>query len=158
MHNEKKKKEKYIKEKLHKYCAIQERCKSDIKKKLYQWGVNEDIRDDLIEDLVLNKFIEEERFAILFSNTKFRIRKWGRIKISYELKKKFLEASDIEKGLASIDTIQYEETLIDLLKKKLSSIKEDNIFRKKQKASKYLAQKGFESKLIWKHLNLYTDK
>ena len=158
MHDDKKKSEKDIIKKIHKYCAIQERCKSDIEKKLHEWGINEDKRESLIEELIDKEFVDEERFAILFSNSKFRIRKWGRIKISYELKKKFLRSSDIEKGLESINKREYIDALIDLLKKKFSSIKEADIFRKKQKVSNYLIQKGYESELIWEHLNSYTDK
>ena len=157
MHYEKKKNENEIRVRIQKYCATQERCTFDVKKKLNEWDIKPELSKIIIKDLIAENFINEERFAILFANSKLRIRKWGRIKIKHEMKKKFLQDSDIIKGIDSIDLILYKETLQELLIKK-SSVKEQNIFKKKQKIINYLVQKGFEYELVWEHLNNYTDK
>ena len=42
--------------------------------------------DDIVVHLIQNGFLNEERFAKSFARGKFRIKKWGRVRIERELK------------------------------------------------------------------------
>ena len=85
------------KSKVEALCAYQEKCQFDIDKKLFDWGFNQEERDQLISHLISYNFINEERFASAFTSGKFKIKKWGRIKIKSHLKAKNISEYSIKK-------------------------------------------------------------
>ena len=133
------------------FCAYQERCHSEVKDKLYDYGLNTSQADQIISTLIEENYLNEERFAILYAGGHFRTKDWGRIKIKYQLKKKMVSEYCIKKALASIETGDYMKTLTRLAEKKLKLLKcEKNQFIRKKKLQDYLLQKGFETDLIKK--------
>ena len=138
--------------KIERYCSIQERCKHDIIIKLNKLNFFRK-HDQIISYLESNNFINEGRFALLYCNGKFSIKKWGRIKISYHLKQKGINNIDIIKSIQKIPEKQYTETMIDLIIKKKNAIKEEDSYKKNCAIARYLMQKGFETDLIWKLIN-----
>ncbi len=89
--------------KIKQFCAYQERCHSEVKDKLYGYGLSKNDVEELLSKLVEDNFLNEERFAIAFAGGKFRIKQWGRIKIRYELRQKQVSDYCVKKALASID-------------------------------------------------------
>ena len=71
-----------------KYCAYQERSQQEVRDKLYSWGLHRNEVENIIVDLISEGYLKEERFAIAFSGGKFRMKKWGKIKIKLALKAK----------------------------------------------------------------------
>ena len=71
--------------KVQSYCSYQERCQQEVRDKLYQWKLSDEKAELIIKQLIEDDFINDERFAINFARGKFRIKKWGRIKIKSEL-------------------------------------------------------------------------
>lgn len=133
------------------YCAYQERCHSEVKEKLYGFGLHKKDVDELLSELISENYLNEERFAIQYAGGKFRIKQWGRVKIKYALKQKQVSEYSIKKALAAIDENDYKKTLAKLFEQKLKSLKaEKNIFIKKRKLQDHLIQKGFETDLIRK--------
>jgi regulatory protein len=131
------------------YCAYQERCHSEVKDKLYGFGLNTREVDEIIGTLIAENYINEERFAIQFAGGHFRSKKWGRVKISHALKQKQVSAYCIKKALKQIDEEAYLKILQQHFDAKLKTLKsEKNIFIKKRKLQDHLMQKGFESDLI----------
>lgn len=137
------------------YCAYQERCHSEVKDKLYGFGLNTKEVDEIISTLIAENYINEERFAIQFAGGHFRSKKWGRVKISHALKQKQVSAYCIKKALKQIDDEEYLKVLQKHFEAKLKTLKsEKNIFIKKRKLQDYLMQKGFESNLIREMMNI----
>ena len=133
------------------YCAYQERCHSEVKEKLYSFGMNKKEVDELLSELISDNYLNEERFAVLYAGGKFRIKQWGRVKIKYALKQKQISEYCIKKALAAIDEHDYNRTAQKLFEQKLKTLKtEKNIFIKKRKLQDHLMQKGFESDMIRK--------
>ena len=133
------------------YCAFQERCHSEVKEKLYSFGMNKKEVDELLSELISENYLNEERFAILYAGGKFRIKQWGKVKIKYSLKQKQVSEYCIKKALAAIDERDYIKTLEKLFDQKLKTLKaEKNIFVKKRKLQDHLLQKGFETNLVSK--------
>jgi regulatory protein len=131
------------------YCAYQERCHSEVKDKLYGYGLNTSEADQVISILIEENYLNEERFAILYAGGHFRTKQWGRVKIKYQLKKKMVSEYCIKKALASINIEDYMKTLARLTEQKLKLLQsEKNQFIKKKKLQDYLLQKGFETDLI----------
>jgi len=133
------------------YCAYQERCHSEVKEKLYSFGMNKKEVDELLSELISDNYLNEERFAILYAGGKFRIKQWGKVKIKYSLKQKQISEYCIKKALAAIDERDYTKTLEKHFNQKLKTLKaEKNIFIKKRKLQDYLLQKGFETSVVSK--------
>ncbi len=133
------------------YCAYQERCHSEVKEKLYSFGLHKNDVDELLSKLIEENYLNEERFAIQFAGGRFRIKQWGRVKIKYALKQKQVSDYCIKKSLSAIDESDYKKTLQKVFEQKLKTVKtEKNIFIKKRKVQDHLMQKGFEAELIRK--------
>ena len=140
-------------ERIQSFCAIQDRCQWEVEKKMKEWEISDEIIENILTDLILDKFVDEQRFSESFCRGKFRIKKWGKVKIENELKIKNISKNCINKGLLQIEKKEYMKVLKDLYIKKRDSLKDTNQFIRKGKIAKHLQQKGFESKLIWELIN-----
>ncbi|MDD3771691.1 MAG: RecX family transcriptional regulator [Weeksellaceae bacterium] len=143
-----------IRDKIAKYCAYQDRCHWEVEQKLTEFQLIPEAYDSIFIYLIENKFLNEERFVNSFVSGKFKIKKWGKIKIQIELKKRKIPMNLIEKGLKTIDETEYQSTLEELHNKKKTSLKsERESWKKKMKIRNYLLQKGYEADLIYEMLN-----
>jgi regulatory protein len=138
--------------KAEKYCAYQERCQQEVRDKLYEWGLYSNDVESIISELIVDNFLNEERFAKAYAGGKFRMKKWGRIKIKIELKKRKISEYCIKKAMQEINEEAYLQTIKILIEKKSKDIKEKNAQLRNYKLVKYIASKGFEQDLIWELL------
>ena len=138
-----------IKQKAARFCAYQERCISDVRRKLSSLQVAGEEADTIIDELINEGFINEERFAKIFVSGKFRLKGWGRIKIYKALQAKGLQAKDINKALDEIDETEYRQTLKSILEKKERELTEDDFAKRKQKLVNFALGRGFESEVVW---------
>ena len=139
-------------ERLRNYCALQDKCQWDVIQKMQEWGLLKISQDHILELLIKEKYVDEERYSRSFCRGKFRIKKWGKIKITNELKKKYISEVCITKGLEEIIDSEYQEELDKQYHKKNATLKEKNLFIKKKKIAVYLISKGYESNLVWDKL------
>ena len=140
------------KQQIERYCAYQERSHLEVRNKLYSYGLHRDDVDDMLATLIMDGFLNEERFAKAFSGGKFRMKKWGRIKIMHALESKGVSANCIRIGLREIDDQAYIKTLRDLLEDKYQSLPQENPFVVRDKLSTYAIQKGYEPDLVWREV------
>lgn len=108
-------------QKIKHYCAYQERSHAEVKEKLYSFGLWKNDVEDIISQLILDDYLNEERFACMFARGKFRMKQWGRVKIKYELNQKGVSEYCIKKGLMEIPEVEYMNTLSKLTEEKLRS-------------------------------------
>ncbi len=139
--------------KLMQFCAYRDRSHKEVEKKLKAMNMIPAAREHIIIKLMEEGFLNEERFARSFVRGKFRIKKWGRIKIKQELKKREISTPIIKLALTEIKETEYYESLEQLAEKKLALTKESDTFKRKQKLISYLAQKGYESNLVYEVVN-----
>jgi regulatory protein len=136
-------------QKLQSFCGYQERSLSEVKTKLKDLGMFGDAADAIIEKLMADNFLNEERFALAYARGKFRIKSWGKIRIRLELQMRKVPDNLIKKAMNEIDTEgTYLETLEKLLKYKLAETDGD-----REKAANYALRRGFESDLVFGKLN-----
>lgn len=138
-----------------KYCAYQERCQKEVRSKLFEIGANYNEIENIISDLIEQKFINEERFATSFARGKFYFKQWGKYKIRQELKSREISEYCIKKGMKEIDEQDYQNTLQKLIDKKSKEVGGLKIAKNKQKVVLYLTGKGYESEDIWNLINNY---
>jgi regulatory protein len=140
--------------KIKQYCAYQERCHSEVRDKLYSFGLHQDEIEEIIYTLITENYLNEERFAILYAGSKFRLKQWGKIKIKQSLKLKQISDYCIKKALKEIDDKDYKKAFQKLAEQKLKTLKvEKNVFIKKRKLQDFLLHKGFENELVREALN-----
>jgi len=139
--------------KLEYYCAYQERCHQEVKQKLKSMNMIPEASDIIIVHLLEHNYLNEERFAKTFVRGKFNIKKWGRLRLTLELKKKDVSKVNINAALSEIENDEYNEFFNDLAEKKASSILETNKLKKKQKLINYLLYRGWEPHLVYDKVN-----
>ncbi len=135
-------------EKIAAFCAYQERCVWEVRRKLFEKGIAEAQIEKLIGFLLREKFIDEGRYARAFSRGKFRLKKWGKNRIRMELKMRQVPEDLIRKGLLEIDPTEYYDTLLSETEKKWEKTKEPDLYKKRFKVVGYLMQRGFEQDLV----------
>ena len=131
------------------YCAYQERHQQEVRDKLYEWGLHKKDVEAVISELITNNFLNEERFAKAYAGGKFRIKKWGRVKIRIELQKRKLSEYCIKKGLQEFSEKEYLQTIRKLIAEKNKTVKEKNPLKQKYKVAQYLISRGFEGEVVW---------
>lgn len=134
------------------YCAYQERTQDEVKKRLQKWNVWGEEADEIIAELIVQKYISEERFAKTYAGGKFRMKNWGKLKIKQELNRRGLSEYSIREGMNEIGDEAYRYSLRELLikKKALLDGKEPDAFKRKQKLARFALGKGYESEMVWK--------
>lgn len=145
-------------EKIRHYCAYQERSHREVRAKLYSYGLHQHDVEELITQLITDNYLNEERFAKAFAGGKFRMKKWGRIKITHALESKGVSSNCIRIGLKEIEESSYIATLRDLLQEKWIGHPEEHAFILRDKLSKFAIQKGYEPDLVWREVNLLIPK
>ncbi len=125
-------------------CSKSEKCITDIRKKLEIWQLSDSELQKVIDALVDEKFIDEQRFAESFVRDKFRFNYWGKIKIAYYLKAKGISKTLIDRALSQIADKEYSETLHMLLKQKNKIVKANSDYEKKAKIVRFAQGRGFE--------------
>ena len=120
----------------------------EVTMKLKSWGLIQEAIDLLIIELIQFNFLNEERYARSYARGKFRIKKWGKLKIRMALKKREVSFKCIDIAMLEIDDKTYLNTLKELLQKKNDVLKETNSYKRKIKLIRYLVTRGYEYDLI----------
>jgi regulatory protein len=137
------------KAKLMKFCAYQERSQHEVRQKLYAYGLYSAEVEEIIVDLIEGNFLNEERFSRAYAGGKFRMKKWGRLKIQQGLKQHRVSAWCMKAAMEEIDEEAYLAVLEEVLHKKWGNLKGKKEFERKQLCARYAQSRGFESDLIW---------
>lgn len=144
--------------KMETFCSYQERCPWELRRKLFEKGIQGEAIETILGELAASGFVDEERFARSYARGKFRIKRWGRNRIRQELKLRDISASIIQKGLSEIDGEEYFALLEREAEKKWEKTKEADAYKKRYLVTKYLLSKGFESDLIQEAMASLTKK
>lgn len=139
-------------DKMAKYCAYQERCVKDVRDKLKTFDIPEEEKTKILDYLLDNRFVNDERFVKSFVRGKVNQNGWGMNKIRFHLIQKNIDKELIDETLGQTNEEDYRQRLIDILKTKSKTIKADSDFEKKRKLAAYAMQKGFEGNLVWEVL------
>ncbi len=135
-----------------KYCAYQERCVKDVVEKLKTFDLSPKDQEAILNYLIDNRFVNNERFAHAFVRGKINQSGWGLNKIRFHLIQKGISKETIEGALQEADPEMYRQRLIELLQSKAKTVKAANDFEKKRKLAAFALQRGFEASLVWEVL------
>jgi len=138
---------------IQRFCAYRERCLHEVEMKLKEWKVPSGKSKKIIQQLIAEGFVNEERFSRSFVRGKFLNNHWGRTKISYELRFRGIHDSLISLALNELNEADYFTGLKNLIEKKRKEIKPGKNFIIREKLINFALGKGFEFELISKALN-----
>ena len=130
------------------YCAYRERCHFEVKEKLFKLGLTRLAVDQIMAKLIEDGFLSEERFAIQFAGSHFRLKKWGKKKIEYALRQKRISEAIIKNALLTIELPDYEVILEKSALAKWKSLVKEPLITRQAKTIAFLMQKGFEFPLV----------
>ena len=139
------------------WCAAQERCEWELRTKLKLWGASSPFVTTCLAQLRTENYVNEERFARMFAGGKFRMLKWGRVKIEAELRKRKISQAAIGKGLAEIDEQTYLKTLQTLISRKRTELKHEEPLVQIQKLARFAISKGYESAVVFKVIGYESE-
>ena len=136
-------------QKIEHYCAYQERCHEEVEQKLRSMKMDSEEIDQIIAHLINDNFLNEERFACSFARGKHRIKHWGKIRITNELKFRGINLTLINIALKEISPEEYFNTFETLANRQWELIPESNSLKKRKKFCDYMLRRGFESSLVY---------
>lgn len=146
-----------IQKKLEYYCSYQERCHQEVQQKLKSFFLSAEEREHAIVHLIEHNYLNEERFAEVYTFSKFHQKKWGKKRIESELKARNISPYLITKSLQKIDSEAYYKIFEELAHKYWNLSNENEISKKKKKWFESLYRKGFEVELILEFQNRTTE-
>ena len=136
------------------YCSLSEHCIQKVREKLVQWETPKEYIDPIIDKLLEDDYINEERFARAFVKDKFRFNHWGRIKISTHLRALGISSENIATAMQEIDDEEYTKMLDEIVEKKRKTIKNGTDYEIRAKLLRHALSRGFEYDLVASQLNI----
>lgn len=140
------------------YCTTCERCVSEVCAKLVVWGMDNAQQQRIIDRLIKENFICEERFCRAFVNDKVRFNRWGRRKISLALREKRVDEALAREALEAINEEEYLSALMAVVAAKRRELKGKDDYLSNQKILRYAASRGFETSLIMNVIKFNPDE
>lgn len=135
-------------------CSKGELCSGQVIRKLQEWSMKnvkegkEPFADDIIEvilnTLLSGKYVDDARFAEAYVRDKARFSKWGKVKISYNLRAMGVDSELVRSALENNVELFSDESLEELLRKKWNMLRDsDTVEKKREKLLKFALGRGF---------------
>ena len=138
-------------------CAQAEHCEKEMRDKLKRWDVDDAAQDRIIQRLISERYIDDERYARAFVKDKIRYNKWGRRKVQQALWLKHIDPEIQQRVLEEIDDSEYLDVLRPLLCQKRKTVKAESDYELNQKLVRFALGRGFTFDIIRQCLNVDED-
>ena len=129
-------------------CARSEHCQHEMLEKMRKWEMSDEAQARVMQRLIQERYVDDERYARAFVKDKIRYNKWGRRKVEQALWTKRISDDIRTAVLAEVDDEQYLSVLRPLLKQKRRSIKAASDYELNQKLVKFALSRGFTYDII----------
>jgi regulatory protein len=129
-------------------CARAEHCQYELIEKMRRWEMSDEAQARVMQRLVSERYVDDERYARAFVRDKIRYNKWGRRKVEQALWMKHIDDDIRSRALSEVDDEEYLSVLRPLLKQKRRSIKAASDYELNQKLVKFALGRGFTFDII----------
>ena len=129
-------------------CAQAEHCQQEMRDKMRRWELDETAQNRIIDRLIKERYVDDERYARAFVKDKIRYNKWGRRKVQQGLWQKRIDADIQQRVLDEIDEKEYLDILRPLLKQKRKNIRAASDYELNQKLARFALSRGFTFDII----------
>ncbi len=104
-------------------CAQAEHCQWEMLEKMRRWELPEEQQAHVMQRLVEERYVDDERYARAFIKDKIRYNRWGRRKVEQALWQKHITEDIRQRTLDEVDDEEYLSVLRPLLKQKQKELK-----------------------------------
>ena len=129
-------------------CAQAEHCEQEMRDKMKRWEIDETVQNRILQRLIKERYIDNERYARAFVKDKIRYNKWGHRKVQQALWMKHIDNDIQQRVLDEIDEKEYLDVLHPLLKQKRKTIKADSDYELNHKLVRFALSRGFTFDII----------
>ena len=129
-------------------CAQAEHCQWEMLEKMRRWEVPKEAQARVMQRLVKERYVDDERYAQAFVKDKIRYNKWGRRKVDQALWQKHIDEDIRKRVLDEVDDDEYLKVLRPLLKQKRKSTKANSDYELNQKLMRFALGRGFTFDII----------
>ena len=135
-------------------CARGERSSGDALRLMQRWGVPTAEADKVLARLERDRFIDDRRYTELYVREKINLSGWGRYKIKMSLRRKGISQAIIEEVAEPMfSPTDLQERLVELLSRKLPTIKAKSNYEARTKLIRFGASRGFELDMVIECVN-----
>lgn len=138
-------------------CAKAEHCQWEMLEKMRRWELSDEAQARVMERLVKERYVDDERYARAFVLDKIRYNKWGQRKVEQALWQKHIDDDIRQRVLSEVDDEEYLSVLRPLLKQKRRSVKASSDYEMNQKLIRFALGRGFRFDIIRQCLDV-TDE
>lgn len=138
-------------------CAQAEHCQWEMLEKMRRWELSDEAQARVMERLVKERYVDDERYARAFVKDKVRYNKWGRRKVEQALWAKHITDDIRQRVLDEVDDEEYLAVLRPLLKQKRRTIKANSDYETNGKLMKFALSRGFTMDIIRQCLDVGDD-
>ena len=114
------------------------------------------ITEEVIDKLIDNKYLDDDRFTKAFIKDKLNFTNWGDYKIKNELKRLGVNEEIIYNNMTSIDDNVYYERISKIIDKDISTNKKYNGIKLKNKIYNHLLTLGYSKEKVISIINNYN--
>lgn len=139
-------------------CARAEHCQYELTEKMRRWGMSDEAQARVMQRLVSERYVDDERYTQAFVRDKIRYNKWGRRKVEQALWQKHIDKDIREQILNEVDDDEYLSVLRPLLKQKQKTLKGGTDYERNQKLVKFALQRGFTYDIIRQRIDGDIDE
>ncbi|MBP3286385.1 MAG: RecX family transcriptional regulator [Prevotella sp.] len=138
-------------------CAQAEHCQWEMLEKMRRWELSDEAQAHVMERLIKERYVDDERYARAFVKDKVRYNKWGRRKVEQALWQKHIGDSVRQQVLDEVDDDEYISILRPLLQQKRRYTKAASDYELNQKLIRFAVSRGFTMDIIKQCINVEDD-
>ena len=138
-------------------CARSEHCQHDLLEKMRRWEMSDEAQAHVMQRLVSERYVDDERYARAFVHDKIKYNKWGSRKVEQALWQKRIEDDIRQQVLSEVDDEEYLSILRPLLKQKRRSTKAENDYELNRKLVRFALSRGFTYDIIRQCLDVSEE-
>jgi regulatory protein len=139
-------------------CARSEHCQWELLEKMRRWEMSEEAQARVMQRLVSERYVDDERYARAFVRDKVRYNKWGRRKVEQGLWLKHIDEDIRERVLDEVDDDEYLSVLRLLLRQKRRSTRAASDYELNQKLVRFALGRGFTYDIIRQCLDISNEE
>ena len=138
-------------------CASAEHCTGEMIDKMTKWEISEEAQARIMEHLVKNKYIDDERYCRAFVHDKMEYNHWGRRKIEQALYVKHVDKAIQKTVLDEIPDEDFIDILRPLIVQKRRQTRANSEYEMNMKLMRFAASRGFTIEQIRQCIDVEAD-
>ncbi len=133
------------------------KSEKQLRTKMQEKGYDNQFIDNSITKLKQHRYLDDELYSEMLINSKINVSKYGKRRIKETLYEKGISREIIDEKMSDISEEDELERAKSLGAKKLKTLKEEDIKKRKIKLFNYLVNKGFEFSTVKKAAEVLLD-